>query len=245
MKAILSPLSMVLVLISFSALADRNTTIQSFNTSKKKLLSEVYAQQSDRKTIYCDAKFNDRKDLTLPSGFSTTKFTNRLSRYETEHIVPAENFGQNFSEWREGHPECVNKKGKAFKGRRCAEKINTEYRYMQSDLYNLYPAIGAVNASRSNYNFEMLSNAKSQFGSCDMQIDSKKVLPPVRSRGAISRAYLYMDSAYPKYNMSKSQKQLMHAWDKLYPVSDFECRRAAIIQRVQGNANLIMKERCK
>jgi len=58
------------------------------------------------------------------------------------------NFGRTFKEWRDGNAQCVNSKGKSFKGRRCAEKVNKEYRYMQADMFNLYPAIGAVNALR-------------------------------------------------------------------------------------------------
>ena len=88
--------------------------------------------------------------------------------------MPAENFGRNFNEWRTGHEQCVNSKGKAYKGRRCAEKINSEYRYMQADMYNLYPAIGSVNASRSNYNFVMLADMDNSFGSCEFKIANKK-----------------------------------------------------------------------
>ena len=92
--------------------------------------------------------------------------------------MPAESFGRTFSEWRNGHEQCVNSKGKLFKGRRCAEKVNTEYRYMQSDMFNLYPAVGAVNALRSNYIFTLLPTMKSNFGSCAMKIYSRKVKPP-------------------------------------------------------------------
>lgn len=85
--------------------------------------------------------------------------------------MPAENFGRTFVEWREGNNACVNSKGKAFKGRRCTEKVNYEYRHMQADMFNLYPAIGAVNALRSNYNFTMLPGEASDFGSCEMKIE--------------------------------------------------------------------------
>lgn len=34
--------------------------------------------------------------------------------------MPAENFDRTFIEWRDGHNQCVNSKGKEFKGRRCA-----------------------------------------------------------------------------------------------------------------------------
>ncbi len=83
-----------------------------------------------------------------------------------------ENFGHTFSEWSDGHPLCIDKKGKPFKGRRCAEFVSEEFRIMASDLHNLYPAIGAVNASRSNYNFAMLPHAKSDLGTCEMKIDN-------------------------------------------------------------------------
>jgi len=41
--------------------------------------------------------------------------------------------------------------------------------------------------------------------------------------------------------MSKQQRQLMNAWDKMYPVSAWECERS---KRVQGNANLVVDGRC-
>jgi deoxyribonuclease-1 len=41
-------------------------------------------------------------------------------RLQWEHVVPAENFGRSFPEWRDGDPTCVDNRGKAFKGRNCA-----------------------------------------------------------------------------------------------------------------------------
>lgn len=78
-------------------------------------------------------------------------------------------------------------------------------------MYNLYPAIGAVNAARSNYNFGMLNKADSDFGSCDLRIEKRKVQPPEAARGAIARSYLYMEASYPRYSMSSSQRKLMQA----------------------------------
>ena len=115
---------------------------------------------------------------------------------------------------------------------------------MQSDLYNLAPAIGSVNALRSNYNFAMLPNERSDFGSCSMKIHKRKAEPPVNSRGQIARAYLYMDHTYPNYKMSKQQRQLMNAWDKQYQTSAWECKRAKRIEKIQGNVNHILESRC-
>jgi len=164
---------------------------------------------------------------------------------EWEHAVAAENFGRAFKEWREGDPQCVDRKAKRFKGRNCAKKVDKKFRYMEADLYNLYPAIGAVNALRSNYNFTMLAGAKSSFGSCDMEIEGHKAPPPESARGRIATTYLYMDQAYPRYKMSKQQKKLMLVWDKIYPVSQWECKRASRIKTIQGNENSFVADHCR
>lgn len=233
---------MVILISSNSALAG-NETINSFNQSKKHL-REIYADH--RETIYCGAKFNADNTVVLPVGFITPKNEKRSKRIEWEHVVPAENFGRTFPEWRDGHPDCIDSKGKSFKGRNCAEKTNHEYRLMQSDMYNLYPAIGAVNALRSNFNFTELSKETPNiFGSCAMKIDGKKVEPPAKSRGVIARTYFYMEQEYPRFKISKQMKQLLTVWDKQHPVTEWECMRAKRIEKIQGNPNKIVDERCK
>ena len=219
-----------------------NQELDSFSTAKKILEKQVY--NNHRATLYCGATFNAKKKVTPPKDFTTTKYVKRAKKVEWEHVVPAENFGRTFNEWRDGHKQCVNSKGKPFKGRRCAEKVNAEYRYMQADMFNLYPAIGAVNALRSNYNFTMLPSVKSDFGSCAMKIDNRKAEPPIDARGKIARTYLYMDSAYKRYTMSKSQPQLMSARDKMYPLSAWECARAKKITNLQQSDNKIVESRC-
>ncbi|MFT6905951.1 MAG: deoxyribonuclease-1 [Oleiphilaceae bacterium] len=175
------------LLISTSPVLAANQTNDSFSKAKKYLEKNVYPD--NRVTLYCAATFDNKKHITLPVDFVTTTHLKRATKVEWEHVVPAENFGRTFSEWRDGNTQCVNNKGKSFKGRSCAEKINKEYRYMQADMFNLYPAIGSVNALRSNYNFTMLPDEKSRFGSCEMKINNRKAEPPVSARGRISRTY--------------------------------------------------------
>lgn len=236
----------VVALMSVTNLAlayDGNGTNQSFSKAKKMLERQVY--QDHRETIYCGASFNTKKKISPPQGFTTSKHIKRAKRVEWEHIVPAENFGRAYSEWRDGNTLCVDSKGKSFKGRKCAEKVNSQYRYMQADMFNLFPAIGAVNAMRSNYNFTLLPSVVSEFGSCQMKIDNRKSEPPVSARGRIARTYMYMDTTYPKYAMSKQQRQLMNSWDKTYPVSRWECERVKRIQTLQKNQNPITQSRCE
>lgn len=121
------------MIASSASFAGGNETIQSFNKAKKNLERKVYFDH--RKTIYCAATFDDKKNIKAPAGFTTAKHKKRAKRVEWEHVVPAENFGRTFTEWRNGNPQCISKKGKPFKGRKCASKINTEYRYMQSDMH--------------------------------------------------------------------------------------------------------------
>lgn len=240
MKA--STISLLATLV-FSAASSANQEIDSFSKAKRLLEKQVY--NNHRVTLYCGAIFDASKKVTAPKGFSTTKYVKRAKKVEWEHVVPAENFGRTFSEWRDGHKQCVNSKGKSFKGRRCAEKVNTEYRFMQADMFNLYPAIGAVNALRSNHNFTMLPAAQSDFGRCAMKIDDRKAEPPEVARGKIARTYLYMENTYKRYNMSKAQRQLMNAWDKMYPVDAWECTRAEKISKLQKNQNDVVKSRCE
>lgn len=205
-------------------------------------MSQVYTDY--KYTLYCTNLFADDKRVLLDDGFISDKYKNRMNRVEWEHVVPAENFGRTFSEWREGHPMCVSNSGKPYKGRRCANKINSEYRLMQADMYNLFPAIGSVNAMRSNYNFVAYLKDGLSFGSCPMLIGNRKALPPEDARGRIARAYLYMHNTYRRYKMSKQQFKLMNAWHSLYPVTDWECKRYERIKMVQNNENSIMKSVC-
>ena len=154
--------------------------------------------------------------------------------------------GKTFSEWREGHPNCVDSKGKSFKGRNCAEKMNYEYRLMQADMHNLFPAIGSVNAMRSNFNFtELSADTPNTFGSCAMKIQERKVEPPHHIKGIIARTYLYMENAYPRYKISNKMKKMLQVWDNVHPVTEWECIRAKRIEKIQGNPNKIVNEKCE
>ena len=227
--------------LSINAFAKNNFT-ESFSTAKKTLLTHVYFDHHE--TLYCGASFSDDKRVLPLTGFRSEKYKKRAKRIEWEHVVPAENFGRTFVEWRKGDKACVNSKGKAFKGRKCADKTNNEYRLMQADMFNLYPAIGSVNALRSNYSFTLLPQASSDFGRCKMKIDNKKAEPPIIARGRIARSYLYMEETYSHYKMSKKQRALMTAWSTQFPVNQWECVRAKRITQLGGGENYQVQNEC-
>lgn len=243
LKSIATILLALLICLPSVVLADEprgNTTIQSFSKAKKILLRQIYFDHQT--TFYCGCGFNQKKNLTEPNGYVPAKTWKRAKRIEWEHVVPAHAFGQSFKEWRDGDPGCINRKGKPFKGRRCAEKMNLEYRYMQSDMYNLYPAVGEINGLRSNYSFADIPGEPRRFGECDMEIENRKAEPPEHIRGDIARAYFYMDWAYPGRGViSKKNRKLFEAWDKLDPIDDWERERAKRIEAIQRNKNPFVK----
>jgi deoxyribonuclease I len=186
-----------------------------------------------------------KNQICPPVDTFLKKNNKRANRIEWEHVVPTHAFGKSFTEWRDGHPKCITKKGKKFKGRKCAEKMNDEYRRMQADMYNLYPAIGEVNGRRSNYSMAIIKGEKREFGKCDVEIKNKKVEPREKIRGEIARTYMYMDSVYPGRGIiSKKHRKLFESWNQNDPVDEWECERSKRIEKIQGNRNEVVMRSC-
>ena len=67
---------------------------------------------------------------------------------------------------------------------------------MESDMHNIFPAIGEINADRSNYPFGEIPGEPRKYGLCYMEIKRKIVEPTEKVRGNIARAYFYMSYQY-------------------------------------------------
>lgn len=241
-----SIIAVLILAIGVSGVHAQNTTNPSFSKAKKTLLRQVY--HDHRVTFYCGCPFTADKKVEPCENYTPKKKNKRSERIEWEHIVPASSFGQRFVEWREGHKECVDSKGKKFKGRKCAEKMVEKYRYMQSDMFNLVPAIGEINGLRRNYTFGMISGEKRQFGGCDFELDTEGDIaePAPGVKGNIARTCLYMDSVYPGYGiLGKQSRKMFEAWAKEDPPDAWECERCKRIEAIQGNENSVVKNACK
>jgi len=219
-----------------------NHQIPDFSRAKA-LAQEIYT--GHERTFYCDCPYKDKTVGLEGCGFVSRGNAKRAHRVEWDHVVPAENFGRSFVEWREGHPLCM-RRGRPFHGRACAEKVSAEFRRMEGDLYNLAPAIGEVNAARSNYSPDELPGEARAFGGCDIKIADRKMEPPRAIRGDIARIYLYMDQAYPGRGIvGNKRRRLFEAWSKTDPVDAWECERARRIAKVQGNVNWVVEALCR
>ena len=214
--------------------------LESF-TKAKKLMREVY--KPHQITFYADCKYNymDKKNMVnrnscgyKPRNERTKKgkINQRARRIEWEHVMPAENFGRHFACWRDGDSKCVNGKGKAFKGRKCCEKVSKQYRIIQADMMNLVPAIGELNADRSNFRYGADEPKIGQYGQVPFQVDFKQrraYINPTKC-GDVARIYLYMSETY-NIPLSKQEGQLMQSWDNQDPLDKWEKER---IKRIKS-----------
>ncbi len=217
--------------------------MESFQAAKK-VLPGIYQtldkEFGDTATIYCgcDLSYTGggkrvKWHMDLDScGYEARKNENRASRIEVEHVMPAWEFGHQLQCWQDG-------------GRKNCGKVD-KFREMEGDLHNLYPSVGEVNGDRGNFQFTDWNGKPTQYGKCEMVVDfkGKKAQPPVRARGQIARAYMYMADQYG-IRLSAQQSKLYQAWDRMYPVSDFDCRRNELIKEVQGNDNKFITQACK
>jgi deoxyribonuclease-1 len=245
MKRTVSILFLLLALIlPTTALAGKgNETFDSFNRAKRSLQHQIY--HDHRTTFYCGCPFDESKKLITSPHYTPKRVNSRSKRIEWEHVVPAYDFGRSFSEWRDGHPECVDSKGKPFKGRNCARKMAIPFRYMEADLYNLVPAVGEINGLRSNYRFGMVPGEPREFGACDFEIEDRMAEPADGVRGNIARTYKYMNWAYGRGIIGRARAKLFHAWGQSDPVDAWECERARRIEAIQGNENPFVKRACR
>ncbi|USQ15548.1 endonuclease (plasmid) [Legionella lytica] len=199
----------------------------------KKIVQQLF--QNHPQTIYCGCTYQG-KTVNLDScGMSEAKEKKRANRIEIEHVVAAEHFGQQFACWRE--LLCHDNKGKAYKGRKCCQKIDERFRHMEAELYNLWPESGLVNQARSNYRFGMVPGKEDYFG-CSIKIDklTRRVEPSDQTKGIVARAYLFMSDHYALL-LSKQQEQLFRVWNKRFPPTEWEHQWANQVAQIEGYPN--------
>lgn len=212
---------------------------ESFSKAKK-LMKNVY--YDNQKSFYCGCQYdykqiNGKEKIVVDAascGYISRKNAERGKYIEWEHIVPAHAFGNTRQCWRE--PICTDKNGKSFKGRKCCEKTDKMFRIMQADMYNLQPAVGEINADRSNYHYGIIAGEPREYGECDFEIEGKLAEPREDIRGDIARTYFYMEDTYG-VRISDKQRKLFQVWDNQDPVSEWERIRADRIEAIQGNKN--------
>lgn len=209
-----------------------------FSTAKK-IAFEIFNQHQI--TLYCSCRYDSDKQVDLSScNMSTAAPVERANRIEWEHMMPAASFGRYHKCWTE--KLCVNEKtGKEYKGRKCCAKIDAEYKKKEAELYNLWPAVGAVNQERSNFRFGILENKRGFYG-CEFEADKELKLaePPDRAKGIVARANLFMADKY-QVELSNEERELLEQWNKQFPPDFWELAWAAEVADIVGYENPYIK----
>ncbi|TLD81092.1 deoxyribonuclease [Helicobacter sp. MIT 05-5293] len=214
---ILGALGLLLCACAGKQISPQNTP-KNFAQSKA-FLKKAYKEHQFTQEFYCGVEFDTdtlkiiSSDRYTPRNALTKqgKPNIRAQRIEFEHIMPAHRFGGNLPCWKNG-------------GRKACQK-DKKFVQMESDIRNLLPAIGEINADRSNYAYDEppANIAYTQYGKCLVYTDfkAKRFYPADYSKGLIARVYLYM-SAHYGITLTPAEKRLMQQWDKRYPPNEYE-----------------------
>jgi len=212
-------LALLCLLLCLPAAADAP---QNFAAAKK-IAWRLYAERPS--TFYCGCAYDGNRVDLASCGYTPRKQLRRAQRLEWEHVVPA---------WVIGHQRQCWQRG----GRKNCARTDAAFKAAEADLHNLVPSIGEVNGDRSNFALGMLSAQPRQYGACPMVVDfkAKTAMPPQRVRGASARIYLYMADHY-QLRLSKLDRRTFEAWNRQYPISEWERWRNQKVGCVMGHGN--------
>lgn len=198
-------IALVLLCVSNSLYAEQFT---SFYSAKKHLINTL---PNNATSLYCGCEIKRQGKKLIPDPTAcgyvprnavtrSGKPNARATRIEWEHIVSAWEFGHQLQCWQDG-------------GRKNCIKVSAQFRKMEADINNLAPAIGEINADRSNYRFGMITGSANQYGRCPVKVDFKQrvIEPPFYARERIANAYFYMQKTYG-LKISDKQQKLFTAW---------------------------------
>lgn len=240
MKFFFSLLS--ICLITTIALAQEPPS--SFSAAKK-FLADLHEEIDHQVTLYCGCPYSRTtasggKVDRAACGVETRSNETRSKRIEWEHVVPASWFGQTRACWKlkeRAYPdEC-----EGLSGRKCCEKVNEDFELAHNDPNNLFPAVGEVNADRSNHPYGEIPGEERIYGACDAEITSLegggKLFEPAEGkvRGTVARAMLYMAQVYG-INVELPLTEIW-SWHENNPPEQWEIERAQNIAEKTGLHN--------
>jgi len=190
------------------------------------------------KTFYCGCDF--QQDKTIDFGSCpyepVDQYENR-KKVEQEHVVPAAAFGHYRACWQEPE-ECKLSDGSFKRNRDCCRDIDLEFRKAEADLHNFRPAIGQINALRSDTPFGIVpgEDPLHLIGGCDFEIKDGVAEPTESIRGEIARTYLYMMDTWGM-PLTVGERDMFEQWNTDDPVNDIERIINRKICRIQRNSN--------
>jgi len=176
----------------------------------------------------------------INNPYKGSKYVARGTIIEWEHITPASWFITVSPEikeaWENGDTKCVTSSGNTYKGRKCAEKVSPLFNLMESDMYNLVPVIGALNAMRNDKPYGIIDGESREFGeTIDTEINTSTIEIMPSKRGNVARVMLYMNKKYgvqfPDHN---NTVKMLIEWDLSDPEDNWEIQKKQILNKTYG-----------
>ena len=123
------------------------------------------------------------------------------------------------------------------KDRKSCRHHSQKFRYIESDLHNIYPARRDLNTARGNYSFGEVGDER-RWLKFEFAIDYERKLvePPHVNKGEVARCMFYLVDAYDM-RLFKKQAKLLRQWNEQDPPSKEEMRRNNIIEKLQDTRN--------
>ena len=215
-------------------------TPDSFEKAKRILYNEIYKGHDI--TFYCGCDYDPKSKLVdwKSCGYVPRKNSERASRIEAEHVMPAHQFGNFRQCWREPKKICPEKD---MTGRQCCEAKDPVFETAHNDLHNLFPAVGEVNGDRSNFNWGMVEGNKREYGACPIEIDEsiRRAEPPNAVKGDVARVMFYMENTYG-FRLSDQDRKLFTVWSNQDAPDAWEIERNQRIAAIQGQENRFISQ---
>ncbi len=228
-------LSALIIAIPLTAQSEIAT---SFSSAKVHMYKKVYPHAGQ--TFYTNCAWSRKKVDLASCGLANAfpkKQMNRASRTEAEHIIPASwMLKKNKAE----RPCVAQSKASKDNPRKYCQAHDAGFRNAHNDLVNLRPAVGQINANRSNKPFsDSLTGSKPityRGNGKTFKVSSRVAVPDITIRGDIARVAFYMRDTYG-VSYSKRQSEVFNEWDKQDAVSEEEVLLNQRIKKVQGVGN--------
>lgn len=223
----------------------------SFSTAKR-WAESIYLD--NRTSFYCECAYSADKVLDKDSceysprkPFTRSgKVNKRANRIEWEHVLPASVMGKQLMCWgpqRGEFSQCVKSNGKLKSGRDCCLKVNDTYRRAHNDLVGLVPAVGELNADRSNYRYGVIEGERRKYGACDFEVQDRVAEPREDIRGDIARIQLYLLDKYGEaleFHFDELRQEILKQWAEEDLITDEERERNRRICARQGTGNSLL-----
>lgn len=190
----------------------------------KKIVYRIF--QKHPETLYCGCRYSDEKAIDFNScTMKPVSLLNRAYNTEIEHMMPAEAFTQAFA--------CKS---------RAACKKNADYREVEGELYNLWPAVGSVNGIRGSKKYADFpgdpDTGERGFDGCPFTVDkdAKAVEPQNATKGIVARASLYMEE-FHGVPVPTPQKKMFEEWNQNHQPDSWEHEWNQAVAVYQGHHN--------